>query len=550
MNPPSKNPSDSAKYRQQYINNLRLQSSNDQLNLNANQIYHKTGQTPAPLPDVRSTTEKEADVEKLRIEVRSQLKELMDGENANNAVYALNPKQLVFAANHMAYMKADLKPKYALGVPSQLFVEYLRKLMEKEAKTNGVDLGLQQETGENILLSNQQIINTLVSSQSLRELQELLRHTPHSASLDRAIRGVMTLIPDESVRRQLFERLDEDDHSAQESLNDAVQHIPTQEEFDELMRRLKYAISINDTESEQSIMRVMEEILQPAEVQYLQADIAQQKLNRPSLTQVVEEPDEEVVNEAVPTEPVRRKGHKNKRQEVVELMNKHNMKTYGNYTTERILLDHNSKKGYIKAKDIDVMLEKLRNLEKSKTPEAKQEHRLSGTGLSSRKIPIVSTNEGITATNNYVPFGRYIIHRHHLSDNVVMLRHKRGGAIVSHPTTKVTPKLSQIFKTIIKNQKPSYDQMSSLSKDEHSYLHKVLHDSKLDDQLEISSPDKSVQEQENDRFEILKGEIRAGNDNAQLVKEFKLLLLKLIQEGRIPRRQGQEILVDLTSLGY
>jgi hypothetical protein len=68
--------------------------------------------------------------------------------------------------------------------------------------------------------------------------------------------------------------------------------------------------------------------------------------------------------------------------------------------------------------------------------------------------------------------------------------------------------------------------------------------------MKVPCPTKSEEEQENDRFEILKGELSAGNDNAELVKEFKSLLFKFIQEGKIPRRQGHEILMDLTSLGY
>ena len=52
------------------------------------------------------------------------------------------------------------------------------------------------------------------------------------------------------------------------------------------------------------------------------------------------------------------------------------------------------------------------------------------------------------------------------------------------------------------------------------------------------------------RFEILKGEILAGNDNKEMVREFKVMLLRFMNNGRIPRRQGQEILTDLASIGY
>jgi len=58
------------------------------------------------------------------------------------------------------------------------------------------------------------------------------------------------------------------------------------------------------------------------------------------------------------------------------------------------------------------------------------------------------------------------------------------------------------------------------------------------------------EQQDNHRFEVLKGEINAGNDNKEMIKEFKLLLLKFIHKNKLPRRQAQEILIDLVALGY
>ena len=51
-------------------------------------------------------------------------------------------------------------------------------------------------------------------------------------------------------------------------------------------------------------------------------------------------------------------------------------------------------------------------------------------------------------------------------------------------------------------------------------------------------------------LEIMKGEIIAGNDNPDIINLIKLLLVKLMNIKRIPRRQGQEILTDLITLGY
>ena len=45
-----------------------------------------------------------------------------------------------------------------------------------------------------------------------------------------------------------------------------------------------------------------------------------------------------------------------------------------------------------------------------------------------------------------------------------------------------------------------------------------------------------------DRFTLLKGEISAGNDNKGIIKEFRSLLLKFINEKKIDREEGYRIL--------
>jgi hypothetical protein len=54
---------------------------------------------------------------------------------------------------------------------------------------------------------------------------------------------------------------------------------------------------------------------------------------------------------------------------------------------------------------------------------------------------------------------------------------------------------------------------------------------------------------EEDRFNILRGEITAGNDSPKIAKEFKTMLLKFMTEGRVPRQQGNSILHEMLSLG-
>ena len=42
----------------------------------------------------------------------------------------------------------------------------------------------------------------------------------------------------------------------------------------------------------------------------------------------------------------------------------------------------------------------------------------------------------------------------------------------------------------------------------------------------------------------------AGNDNKDLVKKFKLLIVKLSKQGLLPKNEVGELLSDLAMLGY
>jgi hypothetical protein len=42
----------------------------------------------------------------------------------------------------------------------------------------------------------------------------------------------------------------------------------------------------------------------------------------------------------------------------------------------------------------------------------------------------------------------------------------------------------------------------------------------------------------------------AGNDSKELIKKFKLLIIKLSKNGTIPKREAMEVMEELLILGY
>jgi hypothetical protein len=50
------------------------------------------------------------------------------------------------------------------------------------------------------------------------------------------------------------------------------------------------------------------------------------------------------------------------------------------------------------------------------------------------------------------------------------------------------------------------------------------------------------------RFELLKGEIAAGNDSKEIIRELQLIVLRLVANRRIPRARANEVMYELVSL--
>jgi len=162
----------------------------------------------------------------------------------------------------------------------------------------------------------------------------------------------------------------------------------------------------------------------------------------------------------------------------------------------------------------------------------------------------IDFSEGLPKDKSYIPFGKYVIHKHKLTGGILQVRTVKGGAIPKLPTLGISPSLGKIIKKMVGGGLPTYDEMSSLNEDEKNTLYKVFKLSNIDKVDMLPSPDKTKEEQEMNRFQILKGQIQAGNDSAELIKEFKCMLMRFISGGKIPRGQGMDIVCELMSLGY
>ena len=83
-----------ASARLEYMKTLAMQAALDDRTLQAVKLNVRTGQTVRPPTDMRTLSERYADVELLKSQVRSDLLTITDGANANAIMGRLGPAEL------------------------------------------------------------------------------------------------------------------------------------------------------------------------------------------------------------------------------------------------------------------------------------------------------------------------------------------------------------------------------------------------------------------------------------------------------------------------
>jgi hypothetical protein len=182
-------------------------------------------------------------------------------------------------------------------------------------------------------------------------------------------------------------------------------------------------------------------------------------------------------------------------------------------------------------------------------------NRRFGQGICGGALPLyqftkspVDPFQGTPQDPRYIKFGRYLVNTKRLKDNVLSLRREKGTPIHKLPAYKMSPYFSDVVNKIVGGRIPNDNDYKHLSDEELQYLHRVSKESDLDHRIKIPTPSKDQEERDIHKFTVLKGEIMAGNDSKEALKEFKSLLIKLSKRDLINKQDASDILETLNNL--
>jgi hypothetical protein len=568
---PLQTPLDASKFREAYMANLDLRARLDDLNLQANKTYDRTGQLPVEPSDFRTAEEKLADLSRLRIEVRQRLGEITDGQQANKIAQTLTQKELQFYAQQYPEINAVIKPKYALGVLADIFIPFLQNYMTNTSANNGVSSGLQQVSGSNMLLSGQNISRNLARSP---EYAELLAEAPE---LGRAIGRIKAVVPP----ADLYDIINaESDADAKQELfqeaNNLVSNLPTKTDISRAIldiRRVKNVRTIRGDRDENAYDIQLGKVIQlitPTDDALVQAQNLSSVYGSASKSAGRKKtagrpPSNDMRGDEDETLPMPQSssifrsatsiGKASKKSLMKSLRELHQNTIDGLFTGDEINMIDRMKSAELKNWISDNM-GRIINAEDA----LNKRRGMKGTGVGRAVVSkvrgdviapsSVNWEGGVKASQRFVPLGRYVINTHRLNDDIVAIKRPRGGCLKDFPSTRISRRLGCVIRNIVGGGVPTFNDLDELDDTERAYLYKLAKESNILERLSIPAPKKSEVDKELNDFEIMKGQIIAGNDNKELIKKFKMLILKLSNKNIIPKPQVRELLFDLTNMGY
>ena len=173
-----------------------------------------------------------------------------------------------------------------------------------------------------------------------------------------------------------------------------------------------------------------------------------------------------------------------------------------------------------------------------------------GTGMKAkmgnRRI-IMGKGLAVKETPSYREYGKYAIHIPQLEQqDVLNVKYKSLGQVPKFKPLPVSDVFRDFILDLLDNGKPNPRVYTQIAPEERKFFEEMSIGAGVWNGLGLKRTTTSTDEEENKRFELLKGEYMAGNNNPRVITELRRLVVKMMNDGRIRKNQGVELLMELS----
>ena len=146
---------------------------------------------------------------------------------------------------------------------------------------------------------------------------------------------------------------------------------------------------------------------------------------------------------------------------------------------------------------------------------------------------------------NWDTFGNFVISTKDLFDNILNIKNKSGSQ-TPFPKMKITDDMKQTLFFILETGSIDYDLVRELKGEELNIFNKLMEKSKLKYLLKYDlGKAKHTIKYLKERFQILQGEIQAGNNNGEILSDIKDTINELCEKDVIKPDVKKDLLNEL-----
>jgi hypothetical protein len=156
------------------------------------------------------------------------------------------------------------------------------------------------------------------------------------------------------------------------------------------------------------------------------------------------------------------------------------------------------------------------------------------------------TETNLKSLSNYNEFGKFIINMKMLNQNYLSVKYKSNAPVPSIKKIKISDEFVDSLIYIFDTGKIDYEKLRELTNVENNLFKNLIMKSGLFNILKYNYNNT----RENiddiiDDYEVLKGELEAGNNNPDILDKCRIVIKKLFIYGKISENEYNDLTNDL-----
>jgi len=152
--------------------------------------------------------------------------------------------------------------------------------------------------------------------------------------------------------------------------------------------------------------------------------------------------------------------------------------------------------------------------------------------------------------DKYLKLGKYKANKEKLLGGRLQIRSENENQVNNVKSQMISKNIRDILLKINKKEIINYSDVDKLTENEKNELYNIGKKLHITELFEIPSTLKNEEEKLKDEFFKLRGSLMAGNDSPEILKKFKIILIKMKNNKMISLSEFNEILNIFLEMDY